>query len=113
MDAIRISKGRKVGLTYDDSELDWAGLGWAVYKITCRKCDDAGSGLDEIFSLGLRDSANVFLNYRLQGFYLLFSHDHQFLSNTHTQSHNYKKSKESKTDLKVIAADIMDDTDLL
>ena len=28
-------------------------------------------------------------------------------------NHNYKKSKESKTDLKVIAADIIDDTDLL
>ena len=30
-----------------------------------------------------------------------------------TNNHNYKKSKESKTDLKVIAADIIDDTDWL
>ena len=58
------------------------GLGWEqnnLQKIFCWKCDDAGSGLDEILPVGLRDSANVFLNYRLQGFYLSFSHDHQFL----------------------------------
>ena len=28
-------------------------------------------------------------------------------------NHNYKKSKESKTDLKVIAADIIDDTSIV
>ena len=70
------------------------GLGWAGQKITCRKCDDAVSGLDEIFSVGLRDSANVFLNYRLHGFYLLFSHDHQFfLQQTITITKSLKKVK--------------------
>ena len=69
------------------------------------------SGLDEIFSVGLRDSANVFLNYRLQDTFICYFL--MMISFYPRNNHNYKKSKESKTDLKVIAADIMDDTDLL
>ena len=61
-------------------------------------------------SVGLRDSANVFLTIAYRAFICYFL---MIISFYTTNNHNYKKSTESKTYLKVIAADIMDDTDLL
>ena len=61
-------------------------------------------------SVGLRDSANVFLTIAYRAFICYFLMIIRFYPG---DNHNYKKSKESKTDLKVIAADIIDDTDLI
>ena len=60
--------------------------------------------------LGLRDSANVFLTIAYRAFICYFL---MIISFYTTNNNNHKKPKESKTDLKVIAADIIDDTDWL